>query len=113
MSPDDVKALRKELGCTARELAEALKLDQKTVMAWEQGELFPTKKFVTLMEGFRKKGPGAIPKKPRGKSKKSGAALLGDPAFWTVVRKLLEHPALFSQVAKLSESYDDPLDGSP
>ena len=38
MSPDDLKALRKELSCTAKELAHALDLEQGTVLAWEKGE---------------------------------------------------------------------------
>lgn len=109
MSPDDIKQLRKELNCTARDLANALKTDQKEVMAWEAGELFPTKRFVVLMEQLRKQGPSAIPKAPRGKpTKKTGVARLDDPKLWEVVRKLLEHPALFEQVAKLAEAYSDP-----
>jgi DNA-binding XRE family transcriptional regulator len=107
--PADIKALRQELGCTARELAEALKVDQRDVLAWEQGELFPTKRYVSQMELLRRKGPAAIVKKPRGKAKhKTGVARLDDPKLWEVVRKLLEHPALFDQVAKLAEAFDDP-----
>ena len=68
MSPDDIKALRKELNCTARELAVALKVDQKEVMAWETGELFPTKRFVDQMRTLRDKGPSAVVKSVRGKA---------------------------------------------
>jgi len=108
VTPDQIKELRKALNCTARELATALKIDQKEVMAWEAGELFPTKRFVTMMEVLRKKGPDAIVRTPRGKSKKTGILRLDDPKLWEIVRKLLEHPALFDQVAKLSEGYSDP-----
>jgi transcriptional regulator with XRE-family HTH domain len=108
VTPDEIKELRKALNCTARELATALKIDQKEVMAWEAGELFPTKRFVVMMELLRKKGPDAIARAPRGKSKKTGVARLDDPKLWEIVRKLLEHPALFDQVAKLSETYSDP-----
>lgn len=108
MEPAEIKKLRDELGCTARELATALKLDQKTILAWEQGELFPTKRYVSLMEGLRKKGPDAIPKKPRGKRAKTGVALLAEPRYWEVVRKLLAHPELFAQVEKLAKDFDDP-----
>ncbi len=107
MSPEEIKALRKELNCTARELATALKIDQKEVMAWETGELFPTKRFVLQMEMLRKKGPSAIPRAARG-AKKTGMQRLDDPKLWELVRKLLEHPALFDQVVKLAEQYADP-----
>lgn len=108
VSPEDIKKLRDELKCTARELAQALKLDQKEVLAWEAGELFPTKRYVTQMEVLRRQGPSAIPRTPRGKAKKTGMQRLDDPKLWEVIRKLLEHPALFDQVAKLAEGYDDP-----
>src|SRR5262250_1684837 len=45
MSPEDIKALRQELGCTARELATALGIEQETVLSWERAELFPTKRY--------------------------------------------------------------------
>ena len=59
MTPDDIKALRKELSCTAKELAQALGIDQATVLAWEKGDLFPTKPFVDKMNALRAKGPSA------------------------------------------------------
>lgn len=108
MSPEDIKALRKELNCTARELATALKLEQKEVLGWESGEIFPTKRYVLQMEMLRKKGPSAIQRAPRGQGKKTGMQRLEDPKLWEIVRKLLEHPALFDQVAKLAEAYSDP-----
>ena len=110
VSPEDIKELRKGLTCTARELAEALGLDQKTVLAWEAGELFPTKRFVDQMEALRAGGPAAIPKKPRGKQKKTGVALLAEPELWTIVRKLLAHPTFYAKVAKLAAEVDDPAD---
>ncbi|HEY6562248.1 MAG TPA: XRE family transcriptional regulator [Polyangiaceae bacterium] len=112
MSPEEIKALRKELNCTARELATALKLEQKEVVAWEAGELFPTKRSVLQMEMLRKKGPSAIPRTPRG-AKKTGVQRLDDPKLWELVRKLLEHPALFDQVVKLAEQYADPAKPAP
>lgn len=107
MSPLEIKELRKELNCTARELATALKLDQKDVLAWEAGELFPTKRYVLQMELLRKKGPSSIPRTSRAASKKTGLDRLGDPKLWEVVRKLLEYPAFFEQVLKLSERYSN------
>ncbi len=108
VTPEDIKQLRKELNCTARELATTLELDQKDVLAWEAGELFPTKRHVTIMAGLRKKGPTAIVRAPKGKAKKVGVQRLDDPKLWEVVRKLLEHPALFDQVAKLADGFPDP-----
>ncbi|MCA9628390.1 MAG: helix-turn-helix transcriptional regulator [Myxococcales bacterium] len=109
MSPEDIKELRKELNCTARELAETLGLEQKEILAWEDGELFPTKRWVSAMERLRKQGPTAIKKKPRGKSKAlTGVARMNDPELWSIVRKLLTHPQLFDQVKALAKDYAEP-----
>ncbi len=112
MSPEEVKAFRKELGCTAHELASVLKIDAKTVFAWESGEMFPTKKYVAQMEVLRKKGPSAFPKAPVAK-KNAATAVVGikrleDPKLWELVRKLCEHPALFDEAEKLAAKYPDP-----
>ena len=50
MTADELKEARKELQCTAKELATALGLPQAEVMAWEKGDLFPTKQFVDKIE---------------------------------------------------------------
>ncbi len=106
MAPDDIKQLRKELGCTARDLATTLGLEQKEVLAWEAGELFPTKRYVDQMESLRAKGPGAVLKTTKGKAV-APTDRLSDPAFWAVVKKLLLHPPLYEQVSKLAEKYGD------
>jgi transcriptional regulator with XRE-family HTH domain len=108
MSPEDIKALRQELGCTARELAVALGIGQETVLAWEKGELFPTKRFVTKMEEIRRAGPSAIPRRKKGE--KSPMAVLADAELWRLFRKLIAHPELRAAAMKLGESYDDPAD---
>lgn len=111
MSPEDLKQLRKELSCTAKELALTLGIEPKELAAWEAGELFPTKRYVGELEALRKKGPSAIQRAPRGKAAaaaKTGMARLSDPKLWELVRKLAEHPALFDQVSKLAETYPDP-----
>ena len=110
MSPEDLKQLRKELSCTAKELALTLGIEPKEYAAWEAGELFPTKRYVVELEALRKKGPSAIPRTPKGKNAvaKTGMARLSDPKLWELVRKLAEHPALFDQVSKLAEPYADP-----
>jgi transcriptional regulator with XRE-family HTH domain len=105
VTPDDIKQLRKELGCTARDLATTLGLEQKEVLAWEAGELFPTKRFVTQMLALKEKGPSAIVKSAKGKAV-APTDRLSDPAFWAVVKKLLLHPSLFDQVSKLADKFD-------
>ncbi|MFT3767233.1 MAG: helix-turn-helix transcriptional regulator [Minicystis sp.] len=109
MSPEDIKALRKDLGCTARELAGALGIEQQTVLAWERGELFPTKRHCDAMAELRRKGPSAIPKKPRRKGATPMQAL-ADPEVWKLVRKLIAHPELRAAVQAQAESYSDPAD---
>ncbi|UQA55042.1 helix-turn-helix domain-containing protein [Polyangium aurulentum] len=111
MAPEEIKQLREELKCTARELATALGLEQDTVLAWEQGELFPTKKLVGKMEELRRKGPSAIPRKPkRAAVAASPMAVLSDPETWRLVRKLIAHAELRREVTKLAESYPDPAE---
>lgn len=109
MSPEDVKALRQKLGCSARELASALGVDQAVVLAWEMGDLFPTKKLVDAMRALAAKGPGAVPKKPRGKDA-TPMHVLASPDFFRLVRKLLAHGDLRAKCEKLAEDYPDPLD---
>jgi len=105
MSPDELKSLRKELACSAKELATALGIEQKTVMSWESGELFPTKQFVDKMEGLRAQGPSAIPRKSKGADPMK---VLADPQLWELVRKLAANKKLRDEVKKLADKYDDP-----
>lgn len=109
MTPEDLKALRTELKCTAKELAGALALDQATVMKWESGELFPTKKYVDAMEALREKGPSAIPRKAKG-AQPSPMRVLADPALWELVRKLVAHKKLRDEALKLAATYADPAE---
>jgi transcriptional regulator with XRE-family HTH domain len=105
VSPDELKALRKELSCTAKELAAALDLEQATVLAWERGELFPTKKYIDAMEALRARGPSAIPRKSKGDDPLKA---LADPLTWELVRKIAAHKKLREEVAKLAAKYTDP-----
>lgn len=109
MTPEDLKALRKELACTAKELAHAIGTEQATVLAWERGELFPTKPYIDKMSALRAKGPSAIPKKARGDAPMK---VLADPALWELVRKLAAHKKLRDEVTKLAGAYPDPKDES-
>jgi transcriptional regulator with XRE-family HTH domain len=108
MSPADVQRLREALSCSLGELAAAVGVDVRTVMAWEAGDLFPTKRHVVRLEALKAKGPGAIPRKSRGRATATGIALLADPRLWAIVRKLTAYPELLREVEKLAEPYDDP-----
>jgi transcriptional regulator with XRE-family HTH domain len=105
VTPDEIKALRKDLSCTAKELAQALGIEQATVLAWEKGDLFPTKVFVDKMNALRARGPAAIPKKAKGDAPMK---VLADPALWELVRKLAAHKKLRDEVTKLAAGYPDP-----
>jgi transcriptional regulator with XRE-family HTH domain len=109
MTPEEIKALRAELKCTARELGAALEVEQATVLKWESGELFPTKKHVDLMGALRAKGPSAIPRKARG-AQPPPMRLLADPAVWELLRKLVAHKKLRDDVTKLAAAYADPAE---
>jgi transcriptional regulator with XRE-family HTH domain len=105
VTPDALKTLRKELGCTAKELAAALQIDQATVLSWERGELFPTKQYIVAMAALAQKGGGAIPKKSKGGDPMK---TLADPLLWELVRKLAAHKKLRDETAKLAAGYSDP-----
>lgn len=107
MTPDQLKQLRTELACTAKELALTLGLEQADVMAWEKGERFPTKNVIGRMEALRAKGPAAIVRKAKGSST-DPLKVLADPLLWELVRKLAAHKALRDQVAKIAAEYKDP-----
>jgi transcriptional regulator with XRE-family HTH domain len=111
VTPEEVQKLRKDLKCSAHELGRALGVDANTILAWESGEEFPTKRYVDHMKKLEAQGPDAIARAPKGRGRpKQGMDRLGDPKLWELVRKLCEHPALFDQVAKLAEAYPDPAE---
>lgn len=105
MTPDEIKAVRKDLACTAKELAQALGIEQSTVLAWEKGDLFPTKGFVDKLAQLRARGPAAIPKKAKGAEPMK---VLADPVVWELLRKLVAHKKLRDEVLKLASTYADP-----
>ena len=109
MTADEIKALRKELRCTSRELAEAIGVDLAVVMAWEDEEMFPTKRHVKQMEALRARGPGAVPRKRRGRNPTaSPMKLLADPEVWSLFRKLLVHAELRERAIELGSHYPEP-----
>jgi transcriptional regulator with XRE-family HTH domain len=109
MSPEEIKALRKDLACTARELSATLDLEPDTVASWERGETFPTKRHCDAMAALRGRGPGAVVRKPK---KKAGTPMsaLADPATWRLFRKILANPELRAKAEALSEGYPDPAE---
>jgi transcriptional regulator with XRE-family HTH domain len=107
--PDDIKALRAALGCSTRELGDAVGVDQKTIIDWEAGNLFPTKKHVDRMLALKEKGPGAVPKKARGAAPPP-MRVLADPGLWEILRKLVAHKRLRDEVTKLASTYADPAE---
>jgi transcriptional regulator with XRE-family HTH domain len=106
VTPDDIKLLRKDLSCTAKELAAALGTTQAIVLAWEKAELFPTKAHVDRMNDLRAKGPASIPRKA--KAGQGAIKALGDPQVWELLRKIAAHKKLRDDVVKLAERYPDP-----
>ncbi len=110
MTPDEIKALRNALACTAKELAAALGTEQATVLAWERSELFPTKAFVDRMNALRAQGPSSIPRKARGGDSGSPMQALADPRVWEILRKIAAHKKLREEIAKLAERYSDPAE---
>ena len=110
MTPDEIKVLRKALRCTAKELAVALGLEQATVLAWEKGDLFPTKAFIDKMEALRARGPAGIARKAKGADPMK---VLADPAMWELVRKLVANKKLRDEVVKLAAAYADPAEDPP
>lgn len=109
MQPEDLKRLRERLTCSVGELAATLGVDVKTVLAWEAGDLFPTKRHVDRMKTLEATGPSGIKRKPSSKTPAAtGVLLLADPRLWSIVRKLVSHPEFFAKVEKLSLDYEDP-----
>lgn len=90
-----------------RKLADELGTDSSTVLAWERGELFPTRKACRQMEALRSRVPSVPASAP---SSDPDLAPLADPRVWAVVRKLCRHDAFRQRVFELASSYDD-VDG--
>lgn len=105
MSPEEIRSLRKDLGMTQRQLADALKVDVEVARSWEKEESFPTKAHCDAMEKLRANPP---PKVSKGATPMQ---VLSDPKFFALVRKLLAHPKLRAEAEKLAGEYPDPNEG--
>jgi transcriptional regulator with XRE-family HTH domain len=105
MSPEDIRTLRNDLALTQRQLAEALKIDVDLVRRWEREEEFPTRDHCQAMAKLRTSPP---PKSHKG-ANLTPMQVLGDPKFFTLLRKLVAHPKLRGEVERLAAEYPDPL----
>ncbi|MBM4356993.1 MAG: helix-turn-helix transcriptional regulator [Deltaproteobacteria bacterium] len=110
MTPEEIRALRKQLRCTMQELAAALEVEPRVVVAWEDAEMFPTRQYVEKMMALAEKGPGAVPR--RGRRSRTDATTpmqaLADPELWRLFRKLVAHPELRRQATALADGFDEP-----
>jgi transcriptional regulator with XRE-family HTH domain len=103
MGPEDIKKMRDELGFSLGELAEAAGVDVRTILAWEAGDLFPTKKHVSKLEAARRAGPSAE-RRSKAAPPPKGLDVLSDPRLWAIVAKLASDPKFFAEVEKLAKS---------
>lgn len=114
MTGDDIKALRRALDLSAKKLAEALGVDQATVLAWEREELFPTKRHAEAMSALAARAatepdaPALEATSKRREPDRLIAQALTDPEVWALFRKLLAHPTLRAEALSLAKKYDDP-----
>ncbi len=110
MSPEEIRALRKQLRCTMQELAAALGIEPSVVVAWEDAEMFPTRQYVEKMKVLAEKGPSAVPRRGRRNRAEAMTPMqaLSDPELWRLLRKLLAHPELRRKATELAEAYDEP-----
>lgn len=105
MSPDELKQARKTLSCSVKELAAALEVAPATIVAWERGDEFPTKRYVEHVERLVAAGSASLPRKAKGSDPLEA---LRDPQVWMIIRKVLAHPRLRAAVEKLCDEYDEP-----
>jgi transcriptional regulator with XRE-family HTH domain len=102
VSPDEIKKLREELGCSLGDLSRYVGVEPKTLLAWEAGDLFPTKRHVSRLEAARK--PGAVPRSTP-KPAPGGLEALSDPRLWAIITKLVTRPEFFAEVEKIAARY--------
>jgi transcriptional regulator with XRE-family HTH domain len=107
MSPEELKQLRQELGCSLGELSASVEVDVKTLLAWESGDLFPTKKHVDRLLALKQAGPSAVVRRVKRSKPASGLDALDDPRLWAIVKKLASFPEFLSEVEKLASRYGE------
>ncbi len=108
MTPDEIKAVRRAAGLSQKDLAAALSVDVALVRNWEKGEQFPTRAHCIAMAAL----PASAPPKGKKAVERTPMELLGDPGFFTLLRKLLAHAPLRTAVEALAADYVDPNETS-
>lgn len=105
MRPEEIKKLREELGCSLGELAQAVGVDTRTLIAWESGDLFPTKRHVGRLQAVRQAGPEGVRRPKAEPVPDKDLDVLADPRLWAIVAKLVRDRSFFAEVEKLAERY--------
>ena len=108
MSPDEVRQARRRLRLTARALGEVLGVDGKTVMAWERGDAFPTKRYCDAIARTEREATAKQPKEREPAPSSASLAALQQPRLWALVAKLCAHPELLDAAEELAEDYELP-----
>jgi predicted transcriptional regulator len=101
MRAEEIRALRAELGCSIGELAHAVGVEPRVLLAWEAGDLFPTKRHVGKLQAARKAGAGAV-RSMKAEPDRTGTEVLEDPRLWAIVKRLVNDPKFFAEVEKLA-----------
>jgi DNA-binding transcriptional regulator YiaG len=104
---DDVKALRKELRLSIQALATSLKVEARTILAWEAGDLFPTKKHASAMLALVAQRKADERPSPSSNSESNDDALsqLKNPELWDLVARLATDPEFFATVQRLAKRH--------
>jgi transcriptional regulator with XRE-family HTH domain len=113
VSPEEIKALRRELGASIKDFSQALGIEQTKLLAWETGSEFPTKRMVVAMQALSTTPKAGTPatgsrQAPLATEHADALGRLADPALWELLRKLMSYPELFQSCRKLAESFEDP-----
>jgi transcriptional regulator with XRE-family HTH domain len=104
MEAEDIRALRKRLRISMKQLADHLGVESSDVTAWEMGERYPTKKHVDGMKALEASPP------PIARERDLFSGFLSDPRLGRAVRKLLAHPDLQEEFLRLAERWEDPAE---
>jgi len=104
MEGEDIRALRKRLGLSMKDLADHLGTEVGVVSAWESGTRYATKQHVDMMRALDASPPA--PRPARGLFD----GFLSDAKFAPAVRKLLAHEEMQAEFLKLAERYEDPAE---
>jgi transcriptional regulator with XRE-family HTH domain len=104
MEAEDIRALRKRLKLSMKDLADHLDVEVSVVSAWESGTLYATKKHVDLMKALSDHPPE--PKTKLGLYE----GFLSDPRLLVALRKLLANDEMQEELMKLADRYPDPAE---